>query len=54
MSNFFERELGRVFGDGQVIRDPTYSGRACLGTLGKDLRVRAQFISTHISGEYNA
>ena len=26
MSNFFERELGRVFGDGQVIRDPTYSG----------------------------
>ena len=54
MSNFFERELGRVFGDGQVIRDPTYSGRACLGTLGRDLRVRAQFISTHISGEYNA
>ncbi len=54
MSNFFERELGRVFGDGQVICDPTYSGRACLGTLGKDLRVRAQFISTHISNQYDA
>ena len=32
MSNFFERELGRVFGDGQVIRNPTYSGRSCFGT----------------------
>ena len=54
MSSFFEQELGRLFGDGQVIRNPTYSGRSCFGTLGRDLRVRAQFISTHISGEYNA
>ena len=54
MSNFFERELGRVFGDGQVIRDPTYSGRACLGTLGKDLRVRAQFITTGYADHYDA
>ena len=54
MSNFFERELGRVFGDGQVIRDPTYSGRACLGTLGKDLRVRAQFITTGYADHYDS
>ena len=54
MSNFFEQELGRVFGDGQVIRDPTYSGRACLGTLGKDLRVRAQFITTGYADHYDA
>lgn len=54
MSNFFEQELGRLFGDGKIIDDPTCSGRACFGTLGKDLRVRAQFISTHISGEYDA
>ena len=54
MSNFFERELGRVFGDGQVIRDPTYSGRACLGTLGKDLRVRAQFITSGYADHYDA
>lgn len=32
---------------------PACSGRACLGTLGKDLRVRAEFIHTHISGEYD-
>ena len=54
MSNFFEQELGRLFGDGKIIDNPTCSGRACFGTLGKDLRVRAQFISTHISGEYDA
>ena len=54
MSNFFERELGRVFGDGQVIRDPTYSGRACLGTLGKDLRVRAQFITSGYADHYDS
>ena len=54
MSNFFERELGRLFGDGKIIDNPTYSGRACFGTLGSDLRVRAQFISTHIADEYDA
>lgn len=54
MSSFFEQELRKVFGDGQVIRDPTYSGQSCFGTLGDDLRVRAQFISTHISNEYDA
>ena len=54
MSSFFEQELGRLFGDGQVIRDPTYSGRACLGTLGKDLRVRARFITTGYADHYDA
>lgn len=54
MSNFFERELGRVFGDGQVIRNPTYSGRSCFGTLGKDLRVRARFITTGYADHYDA
>ena len=54
MSNFFEQELRKLFGDGKIIDDPTYSGRSCYGTLGKDLRVRAQFITTRISDEYDA
>ena len=54
MSSFFEQELGRLFGDGQVIRDPTYSGRSCFGTLGKDLRVRAQFITTGYADHYDS
>ena len=54
MNNFFEQELEKLFGDGKVISNPTFSGRACLGTLGKDLRVRAQFITTRIADEYDA
>ncbi len=54
MSSFFEQELGRVFGDGQVIRNPTYSGRSCFGTLGKDLRVRARFITTGYADHYDS
>ncbi len=54
MSNFFEQELRKLFGDERIIDDPTYSGRACFGTLDGDLRVRAQFISTHVADEYNA
>ena len=54
MSSFFEQELGQLFGDGKIFDNPACSGQACLGTLGKDLRVRVQFVSTHISGEYDA
>ena len=54
MSSFFDQELWRLFGDGKIIGSPACSGRTCFGTLGKDLRVRIQFVSTHISGEYDA
>ena len=54
MSNFFEQELRKLFGDGKIIDDPAFSGRSCFGTLGKDLRVRAQFITTGVSDEYDA
>ena len=54
MSNFFEQELQKLFGDGKIIDDPAFSGRSCYGTLGKDLRVRAQFITTRVSDEYDA
>lgn len=54
ITNVFELELRKVFGNGQLIDDPTYSGRSCYGTLGKDLRVRAQFVTTFIANEYDA
>ena len=46
--------LGVLFGDGRVIDTPYCSGQSCYGTLDRDLRVRIQFISTHISGQYDA
>ncbi len=54
MSNFFEQELRRLFGDGKIIYNPSFSGRSCFGTLGKDLRVRAEFTSDCYSREFNA
>ena len=54
MSNFFEQELRKLFADGSIIESPQFVGRACLGTLGGDLRVRAQFVTGIIANQYNA
>lgn len=54
MSNFFEQELRKLFGDGEVIQDPKFVGRACLGDLGGELRVRAEFITTGYADHYEA
>ena len=52
--NFFEQELRKLFADGSIIESPQFVGRACLGTLGGDLRVRAQFVTGIIANQYNA
>ena len=54
MSNFFEQELRKLFEDGEIIRSPHFAGRACLGTLGTDLRVKAQFVTTGVADHYDA
>ena len=54
MSSFFEQELRKLFADGAIIEDPKFVGRACLGNLGGDLRVRAEFITINMLGEYDA
>jgi len=33
VSNFFEAELRRLFADGEIIQNPKFVGRACLGNL---------------------
>ncbi len=52
--NFFEGELRKLFGDGQTISDPNFTGKICLGTLGKELRVRAEFVTTGVMDHYDA
>lgn len=54
MSNFFEQELRKLFADGGIIDDPKFVGRACLGSLDGDLRVRAEFITMGIAEHYSA
>ncbi len=52
--NFLERELWKLFGDGAILAAPRCSGRACFGTLSRDLRVRVEFTTTQISGQHDA
>jgi len=54
MSNFFEQELRKLFGDGAVIQSPHFAGQVCMGTLNNGLRVRAQFVSPQIAEHYDA
>ena len=50
----YEQELRRFFGGSNMIQNQKYTGRTMLGKLDDDLRVKLQFISTHISGQYDA
>lgn len=52
--NFFEGELRQMFGNAESISDAKFVGRTMLGKLGDDLLVKAQFISTHVSKQYDA
>ena len=52
MRTFFEQELEKLFGDGEIIRSPEFTGRACVGTIGKNLRVHASFITMGIADHY--
>lgn len=54
MSNFFEQELRKLFGDGEIIHDPVFVGRACLGSLGAGRQVRAEFVTMGHADHYTA
>ena len=54
MSSLFEQELRKLFEDGRIIRSPHFAGEACLGTLRKGLRVKAQFVTTGYADHYDA
>ena len=50
----YEKELRKLFENSDLMDHPQYSGRVCVGELGKDLRVRAEFFSTCVANQYNA
>ena len=54
MTNFFEEELRKLFGNGEAIGNPVFLGNVCAGTLDGDLRVRAEFAATEDKDEYDA
>lgn len=52
--NFFEREMRMMFHGNEIIQEPKYCGKTMLGKLDDDLRVKLEFISTGIAGQYDA
>ena len=50
----YEKELRKLFENSDLMDHPQYSGRVCVGELGKDLRVRAEFFSTCVANQYDA
>ncbi|MBR5513580.1 MAG: hypothetical protein IKV85_06300 [Ruminococcus sp.] len=52
--NYFERELRKIVGRCEYIRNPKYVGRACVGRLDDDIVVKMKFESTMIRDKYNA
>lgn len=53
MSNFFEQELRKLFGDGQILDAPVFVGRACLGGLDEGRQVRAEFVTAGHADHYS-
>jgi hypothetical protein len=43
-NNFWEAELGKMFGNSTVIEDMRFVGRACIGRLSDNLNVKLRFI----------
>ena len=52
MSNFFEQELRKLFGDGKIIHEPVFVGRACVGGLDAGRQVRAEFVTMGHADHY--
>lgn len=50
----FQNELNKIFGNDSVFDNTIFVGRACYGSLGADLKASAQFVSLHISNQYDA
>ena len=52
--NNFERELRKIVGYCECIRNPKYVGRSCIGRLDDGIVVKMEFESTMIRDKYNA
>ena len=50
----FQNDLNKIFGNDSIFDNTRFVGRACYGSLGADLKASAQFVSLHISNQYDA
>ena len=52
--NFFEKQLRQIFDGCEGITEQKYNGKTMLAKIDEDLRVKASFVTTGVSGNYNA
>lgn len=44
----YEQELRKLFEHSNLVDRPQFSGRVCVGDIGKDLRVRAEYLYPYL------
>ena len=53
MTNFYERQLQRMFGDSEVLSaDTVFAGKAMVSKISDDLRAKIEFVTARVSGQY--
>ena len=50
----YERALRDLFGKSEILSGAVFTGRTCLARLDQDLRVKIQFVTNGIAGDYTA
>lgn len=51
--NFFEKEMRQMFEDNDLLQEAKFLGKTMLAKLDDDLRIKIQFIASHISDEFD-
>ena len=53
MTNFYERQLKKMFGDSETLSaDTVFAGKAMLSKISDDLRAKVEFVTGRVSGQY--
>ena len=52
--NYFEKQMRILFGESELFSETMCSGKMMIGKIDQDIRVKLEFISTHIAKQYNA
>ena len=52
MTNFYERQLQRIFGESELLSaDTMFAGKAMISDIGGDLRAKVEFVTARVSGQ---
>ena len=53
MTNFYERQMQRIFGESELLSaDTVFAGKAMISDIGGDLRAKVEFVAARVSGQY--